>query len=32
MNMSIGERVALVFPDRYVEYLKTGDKKHLNKK
>jgi len=28
-NMSIGERITLVFPGRYIKYLQTGDKKYL---
>ena len=28
-HMSIGERVTLVFPDRYIKFLETGDEKYL---
>ena len=31
-NMSIVERITLVFPDRYLKYLQTGDKKYLEDK
>ncbi len=29
-KMSIWERITLVFPNRYLEFLKTGDKKYLD--